>query len=87
MGVERFEEGAEDGDFAPHVVHREEESAEYRYHGSFAEGYSLNIHPSKDGEHGGRKVRGKLAGPGDEVNEGLSGLTTRGGSHHSTRVV
>ena len=87
MGVERFEEGVEDRDFAPHVVHREEQSAEYRYHGSFAEGDPLDIRRRKDGEHGGREVRGELASPGDEVDEGLSGLTTGGGSHHSTRVV
>ena len=87
MGVKRFEGGAEDGDFSPHVIHHEEESAEYGYHGSFAEGDPLDIRCRKDGEHGGREVRSELAGPSDEVDEGLSGLTTGKGSHHSTRVV
>ena len=87
MCVNGFEVRAEERYFAPHVGDHEEKSTkDGDHHGSLAEGESLEVRGAWDWQHGRGEVRGELAGPGKKFDEGLSGLTLCGGSHHSTRV-
>ena len=87
VGVEGDESRTEGRDFIPHVCDREEEGREDGYYGRLAEGEPFDVRGVRDREHSGREVRGELASPSEEADEGLRGLTLRGGGHHSTEVV
>ena len=85
MEVEAIKGLAKDGELASHVVDREKKGAEYGDNGGFTEGNCLDVCCGQDWEHGAWEVRGDLACSSDEIDEGLSGLTVGGGSHHSIK--
>ena len=87
MGVKGLEGRAKDRDLGSHVFDREYQGAEDGDHSGLAEGDPFYVGGGEDWEHGGWEVGGELASSGDEIDEGLSGLTAGGGSHHSTTVV